>query len=361
MYVDLICPETTDVNEERYLLHVVVEATNYGIAKSMRTKTASECQRKFHEAKTALQAMTTPGVSAENNGYCIERVKHDPGSEFEGRFRDYLETCNILNARGLANRHTHAALVEGANRIIQVNAVKLLHTALGESEEYRAALQLEAMKWARTLMNRKPTTERQREHGSTPEMEQMGVDPRTANMEVKPWGCLAYGWIDQKDRMKVKCGDKCFLAVWTGHDDYVTAGHRLVPIMWSEKDRVYTLSSTRVCTTVQFRESCFPLKHDASPDIRHDYRYMGREEMTRLEGHVKTRSQIEHREMKDLGDGEDEVERIVGHKGKGTRLFRVRWLGYSEEHDTWHRAEDLEGAKGVLEEYMEESGLNDGG
>ena len=83
--------------------------------------------------------------------------------------------------------------------------------------------------------------------------------------------------------------------------------------------------------------------------------------MTRLEGQVKTRSQIEHREMKDLGDGEDEVERIVGHKGKGTRLFRVRWLGYSEEHDTWHRAEDLEGAKGVLEEYMEESGLNDGG
>ena len=63
--------------------------------------------------------------------------------------------------------------------------------------------------------------------------------------------------------------------------------------------------------------------------------------------------------MADLGDGEDEIERIVDHKGKKKRWYRVRWVGYSEEHDTWHQLEDLSSAAGALEEYQALSGLSE--
>jgi hypothetical protein len=53
------------------------------------------------------------------------------------------------------------------------------------------------------------------------------------------------------------------------------------------------------------------------------------------------------------------VERIVAHRGdltkKSTLMFKVRWLGYNERHDTWEPWRSLR-AKDALHDYLREIG-----
>ncbi|KAK3051538.1 M-phase phosphoprotein 8 [Extremus antarcticus] len=54
-----------------------------------------------------------------------------------------------------------------------------------------------------------------------------------------------------------------------------------------------------------------------------------------------------------------EVEKIVGHRtdSDGTRLYRVRWTGYSSEDDEFMYEEALESCEEVLHAYLQRTGL----
>ncbi len=56
------------------------------------------------------------------------------------------------------------------------------------------------------------------------------------------------------------------------------------------------------------------------------------------------------------GDGGDEylVEKILGERydpRTGRRMFRVRWQGYTPEHDTWEPEANLAGVREFVEAY----------
>lgn len=61
---------------------------------------------------------------------------------------------------------------------------------------------------------------------------------------------------------------------------------------------------------------------------------------------------------------EDEADRIVGEswrkgrKGRRIPIFRVRWVGYPPDADTWEPEEHLKNAHAALQEWkMNERGL----
>ena len=64
-----------------------------------------------------------------------------------------------------------------------------------------------------------------------------------------------------------------------------------------------------------------------------------------------------------LGSEEYEVEAILGHKLLGKkrgnhRLFRVRWVGYGPEADSWVSEADLRNSPEIKREYLTKLGLN---
>lgn len=57
---------------------------------------------------------------------------------------------------------------------------------------------------------------------------------------------------------------------------------------------------------------------------------------------------------------QEDVEKIIDHvvdKKDGIREFRVRWLGYEEDDDTWHQERYLSRCLGLLQFYCREKGI----
>ena len=64
------------------------------------------------------------------------------------------------------------------------------------------------------------------------------------------------------------------------------------------------------------------------------------------------------KKRKRLAAKEYEVEDIVDHRLRnGLREYRVRWVDYGSEDDTWQVEDELIGAKEVLREYCATSGI----
>jgi len=51
------------------------------------------------------------------------------------------------------------------------------------------------------------------------------------------------------------------------------------------------------------------------------------------------------------GVKEWEIEKILKRKIRGVDKYLVRWKGFTAEHDTWERKEDLGNAREMLEEF----------
>ena len=54
------------------------------------------------------------------------------------------------------------------------------------------------------------------------------------------------------------------------------------------------------------------------------------------------------------------MEKIINRRTvRGKEKFLVRWKGYTAEEDTWESRENLENAKGLVEEFEREYGKGD--
>ena len=216
------------------------------------------------------------------------RCTHDPGTEFGGKFKELLDSRNIVTQTGEVNRHTAAHAVENGNKLVQCKAVKLMHTALGASNEYRGNLQLEAIRWARELLNQSEITSIQKANGMTAEQEQYGVDITQSSRKNEPWGCLAYGWVDKKDR-EYKCSDRAFRGIWVGTDTSVIGGQRIVPLTWDATKSKYELHPTRTLFNVITDTGCYPLNGDPIEDtVELDREIMTDKQFEKYSKEVKT-------------------------------------------------------------------------
>jgi hypothetical protein len=57
-------------------------------------------------------------------------------------------------------------------------------------------------------------------------------------------------------------------------------------------------------------------------------------------------------------DGAYEIDRILEHRTQeGQVKYKVRWIGYNEDHDEWLGEKDLKNARSLLNEYREQNGL----
>ena len=107
--VDLLDMGVPDNNNERYGHNVMLHGKAFGDLDMQRKKTGHCTARAFHESKSYIEALGAPG---RPEGFRVEMVHHDPGSEFKGAFKSHLEDSNIVNAESEVDRHTANAQVK---------------------------------------------------------------------------------------------------------------------------------------------------------------------------------------------------------------------------------------------------------
>jgi len=75
-------------------------------------------------------------------------------------------------------------------------------------------------------------------------------------------------------------------------------------------------------------------------------------QIVRYKEQVEGQKKEEGKPIEIKGVKEWEIEKILNkRKIRGIDKYLVRWKGFTAEHDTWERKEDLENAKEVLEEF----------
>ena len=93
---DLLDMGVPDNNNERYGLNLVLHGKAFGDLDVQKRKIGHVTARAFHDSKSYIEALGAPGRPED---FRVEMVHHDPGSEFEGAFKNYLEDSNIINSR----------------------------------------------------------------------------------------------------------------------------------------------------------------------------------------------------------------------------------------------------------------------
>ena len=107
---------------KRYLHNLIVVGTQYGEARSSKNKDSISTARAFRDMKCRLEAMTDPGGI---DGYKVQCIHHDPGSEFNGAMKTEIHMDSIVDEKGEVDRHTDGALIENRNKMIQRTATAL--------------------------------------------------------------------------------------------------------------------------------------------------------------------------------------------------------------------------------------------
>ena len=93
---DLLDMGVPDCNNERYGFNLMLRGKAFGDLEMQKRKTGHVTARSFHDQKNYIEALGAPGRPED---FRVEMVHHDPGSEFEGAFKTYLEDSNIINSR----------------------------------------------------------------------------------------------------------------------------------------------------------------------------------------------------------------------------------------------------------------------
>ena len=124
--------------------------------------------------------------------------------------------------------------------------------------------------------------------------------------------------------------------------------HLVVPIEWDGSSNRYVLGKTVTASRLEVYDDKFPLR--MGPNSKDD--------TTDFDSFMESFHHQMYSNTKDLSeyqtdDGRDpelEVEEIVAHKGKGTKLrYLVKWKGYDDK--TWEPTKHLVGCKQELGKY----------
>jgi hypothetical protein len=129
---DTIDYKSEDINGHRYGSHFVLLKTQFALMKMMKLKTASSTSKAFLAAKAEIEALVDPGCV---NGYKIQRVGRDPGSEYLGEFLDTAAEHNIPRETGAVDIHHCQAIQENRHKMTHRTAIAMSVTGCATQEQ----------------------------------------------------------------------------------------------------------------------------------------------------------------------------------------------------------------------------------
>ena len=100
---DLLDFVTPDNNGKRYGFDTIVIPTAFGDIEKMPARDSATTAKAWNRILARLESQTAPGRPED---WRVERFQHNNGTEFEGAFKQALESRQIVNTHGEVGRHT---------------------------------------------------------------------------------------------------------------------------------------------------------------------------------------------------------------------------------------------------------------
>jgi hypothetical protein len=340
-----------DNNGHRYGHDSVVLGDSLGDIVLTREKDASTQAKAWSKTKAFFEATADPGGKL---GYKVRRRHTDQGTEFQGESAKACSDSNVLETKGLVDRHTDSSVVENRNRMVQRTATALCTHAL-KSEDLHQALAGEALRHASELINHSKITPMQKTAGITAYEEHSGIIGASADFheDLPVWGEKVYAYVPMKNRPGGKLGYRAVRAIWVGYDREVTGASRIVPVEWDRDD--WLIHPTRVVKKFSLLKGSFPLRGHEDLERRTEsdteawdiiFNQLG------IEGKVAWARNDDLPACEADSDSNSrtyEVEAIVDVKtDKAGRSFKVKWVGYGMDQCDWIAEKEMRRCCGDL-------------
>jgi len=361
--IDTVDMTVLSATGHRYEHNLIIHGSQYGDNVTSRHKDSITTSKAFTEMKSRIEAFTDPGGS---QGFKIQAVRHDPGSEFNGAAKSVFQAANLINCEGEVDRHSDGALIENRNRILQHMATAMSLTAFeGEHSGYeQLAVEAwdEVVKTASDLLVHSQITSHQKEMGMTAAEEQRGGRIKSADelSKFSAVGTAALLFVPKRKRDS-KHSARAVRAIFVGLDRKVIGAARLMPYVVS--DGSWKLLPAVVTKSYQLFEDKFPLRRVPGATVEEafwDPSTEGRCELiayTEVQGTPLT--DVDEADESDGCAAEGapvyEPEMVVDHHQEegGEMVFEVKWVGFDLSETTWHADSDLPGCRGLIADYWE--------
>ena len=340
-----------DNNGHRYTVNGAILRTYAGDVVNNKNKDSTTTGNSYREIKHYLESNSTPGING-NNGFRVNMVCTDKGSEFDGRCGELMKEDNVMFKKVETGRHVGS--IEALNKRLEVMAAATGQTACDGNSQHLQMLHGELYLAARAHLNNSSITTYQKERDITAWKEQTGRDHPFADAnDIYVAGELVLCFL-RKDLRAFKVTGHAVPGIYMSKsvkDD----GHRVVP--FSKHQGMLKLHPTIVCKQVKVYPDVFPLHGDiCDPEPEEGFPLVTDENL--LEDIIQ--DVIAYEPVKDAGKnwkGEGEVERILNHTEQdetdGSREYQVKWKGWPSEHNQWKEENELEeSCKRMLQNYQ---------
>jgi hypothetical protein len=352
MNADILDMLTNDCNGDRYNVTTVIQKSGLGMSFGQARKDAITTGKTLAKAIDYIQAKTDPG---DKTGYKIQQIAHDPGMEFKGACQDEMARRKIVRREGEVDRHADNALVENRNQRLQNTATAMAITAMGDNVAvYSEEAGCQAIRWANHCINHAPITKEQRASGKTAYQEQYNCEDTIDNaygIKVHTWGELTYMYIIKSHR-KCKLGGKAVRCIWNGANLDNVNSHSAIPIVrqgdkWKLKKPIH---SAKVVTI----SGVFPLAMEISAELPTPPG-METGDNTDSDNSDNDSSSDNDSDDDDEDDEESyEIEKVVQHHETSAGFeYKLRFKGYSAEHDQWTHASNCTNCQDAIARYWQ--------
>ena len=299
-----------------------------------------------------LESQTAPGRPED---WRVERFQHDHGTEFEGVFKQALESRQTVNTHGEVGRHTACARIENRNNMLAIMGTAMGYTATTANENITKQIHGELVTWAHQILCNNMITSHQKEVGNAAFKEQTGRESPLTERPIFTFGSLDVGFISKKDR-NLKMGARSIMGVWAGLDNDVDDAHRVIPISWENDAWKPLPTHDIVCVTVRVYEGVLPLR--SAPDNTAGLIEDAPPALSPSEVKAIDAENDEQVTETTVNDGEYTVDSIVDHAHHtdgGDTKFRVRYEGYDSNEDGWFTAAQIPNCQSLLDSCISEN------
>ena len=328
--VDLLDWVTLDNNGDRYTLTGAVLGTTFPAVRQQPAKSGVVTAKSVREVKHEIEVLTDPGGT---NGYAIQRVHKDQGSEFKSEHLDDCMAGNVKSTTGEEEKHTDGTLVEGFNKVLEYTCTALGLTAIDDSE---VAIRChgELANHACDLIRMRSRTAFQKEAGISCWREQTLTDHDATLKDSCRWGSLAFGYVKKENRQN-KLDERAYQAIFGGWDKEILGAARLIPFEIQDDGEV-VLFMTKVTKTFRLFDGTFPLLRNGGECVYP----------------AETREWVDGDELQlfvpetAAAGSEWVVEQLLAKNvyctDTGAAEYKCRFAGFGPDDDLWIDADDLQ-------------------